>query len=137
MQPIVDSGFYAACAGLRARTQALEIVANDLSNLNTVGYSSSQVDKRKVGKLATDIQVAFQELGVFPASSKIVASDSSEPIPFSTVQAIENAERTAAWVASRRPRGERWALLRMATSPVFARSWRMRWRRRFSAAKLR
>jgi chemotaxis protein MotB len=92
----VDSGFYAACAGLRARTQALEIVANNLSNLNTVGYSSSQVDKRKVGRLATAIQVAFQELGVFPASSKIVAPDSSEPIPFSTVQAIENAERTAA-----------------------------------------
>jgi len=59
-------------------------------------YSSSQVDKRKVGRLATAIQVAFQELGVFPASSKIVAPDSSEPIPFDTVQAIENAERTAA-----------------------------------------
>ena len=59
-------------------------------------YSSSQVDKRKVGRLATAIQVAFQELGVFPASSKIVAPDSSEPIPFNTVQAIENAERTAA-----------------------------------------
>jgi len=35
-------------------------------------------------------------LGVFPASSKIVAPDSSEPIRFNTVQAIENAERTAA-----------------------------------------
>lgn len=35
---IVDSGFYAACAGLKARTQALEIVANNLSNINTVGY---------------------------------------------------------------------------------------------------
>ena len=92
----VDSGFYAACAGLKARTQALEIIANNLSNLNTAGYSSSQVDKRKVGRLATAIQVAFQELGVFPASSKIVAPDSSEPIPFNTVQAIENAERTAA-----------------------------------------
>jgi chemotaxis protein MotB len=92
----LDSGYYAACAGLRARTQALEIVANNLANLNTKGYSSSQVDKRKVGRLATAIQVAFQELGVFPASSKIVAADSSEPIPFNTVQAIENAERTAA-----------------------------------------
>jgi len=92
----VDSGFYAACAGLRARTQALEIVANNLSNINTAGYSSSQVDKRKVGRLATAIQVAFQELGVFPASSKIVAPDTSEPIPFNTAQAIENAERTAA-----------------------------------------
>jgi chemotaxis protein MotB len=92
----VDSGYYAACAGLRARTQALEMVANNLANLNTTGYSSSQVDKRKVGKLATAIQVAFQELGVFPASSTAITIDTSEPVPFNTVQAIENAERTAA-----------------------------------------
>lgn len=59
-------------------------------------YSSSQVDKRKVGKLAVAIQVAFQELGVFPASSTAISADSNEPVPFSTVQAIENAERTAA-----------------------------------------
>jgi len=32
-------------------------------------YSSSQVDKRKVGQLALAIQVAFQDLGVFPAST--------------------------------------------------------------------
>lgn len=92
----VDSGFYAACAGLRARTQALEIVANNLANLNTTGYASSQVDHRKVGKLAVAIQVAFQELGVFPASSAAITINAQEPIPFNTVQAIENAERTAA-----------------------------------------
>jgi chemotaxis protein MotB len=59
-------------------------------------YSSSQVDRRKVGKLAVAIQVAFQELGVFPASSTTISVDAKEPIPFNTVQAIENAERTAA-----------------------------------------
>ncbi len=92
----VDSGFYAACAGLRARTQALEIVANNLANLNTPGYSSAQVDQRKVGKLATAIQTAFQQLGVFPGSDKIIVADPSQPLPFNTVQAIEDAERTAA-----------------------------------------
>lgn len=92
----MDSGFYAACAGLRARTQALEIVANNLANLNTSGYSSSQVDRRKVGKLATAIQAAFQQLGVFPGSEKIIVADPSRPIPFNTVQVIEDAERTAA-----------------------------------------
>ena len=92
----MDSGFYAACAGLKARAQALEMVANNLANLNTTGYSSSQVDRRKVGKLAVAIQVAFQELGVFPASSTTISVDAKEPIPFNTVQAIENAERTAA-----------------------------------------
>jgi len=59
-------------------------------------YASSQVDQRKVGKLALAIQVAFQELGVFPASTTQIPLDSNEPMPFSTVQAIENAKRNAA-----------------------------------------
>ena len=92
----VDGGFYAACAGLRARTQALEIVANNLANLNATGYSSSQVDQRKVGKLATAIQTAFQQLGVFPGSEEVIVVDPSRPISLNTVRAIEDAERTAA-----------------------------------------
>ena len=59
-------------------------------------YSSSQVDRRKVGKLAMAIQVAFQELGVFPDSTTQVPVDAKEPMPFSKVQEIENAARTAA-----------------------------------------
>jgi chemotaxis protein MotB len=59
-------------------------------------YASSQVDKRKVGKLSLAIQVAFQELGVFPASTTQIPLDSNEPMPFSTVQAIENVKRNAA-----------------------------------------
>jgi chemotaxis protein MotB len=58
-------------------------------------YSSAQVDQRKVGKLALAIQVAFQELGVFPATSTAAGVNSDEPVPFTTVQAIESAERTA------------------------------------------
>jgi len=58
-------------------------------------YASSQVDHRKVGRLAMAIQVAFQELGVFPASTTQVPIDMSEPMPFSTVQAIESAKRNA------------------------------------------
>ena len=61
-EQILDSGYYAACAGLKTQTQALDVVANNLANINTNGYSTSQVDKRKVGKLALAIQVAFQEL---------------------------------------------------------------------------
>jgi len=34
----VDSGFYAACAGLQAQSQALEVVAHNLANLNTIGF---------------------------------------------------------------------------------------------------
>jgi len=36
----VDSGFYAACAGLLARSQALDMVANNLANTSTPGYRS-------------------------------------------------------------------------------------------------
>lgn len=61
-----------------------------------VMYSTSQVDQRKVGKLALAIQVAFQQLGVFPASTTQVPQDSREPMPFNTVQAIENAQHSAA-----------------------------------------
>jgi chemotaxis protein MotB len=57
-------------------------------------YSSSQVDKRKVGRLALAIQVAFQELGVFDTSNTKIPLSDSEPIPFSTVQALENVQRT-------------------------------------------
>ena len=57
-------------------------------------YASSQVDKRKVGRLALAIQVAFQEMGVFEASTTQVPVDLAEPMPFSKVQAIENVERT-------------------------------------------
>ena len=55
-------------------------------------YASAQVDQRKVGKLALAIQVAFQELGVFPASTTQIPIDTSEPMPFSPVQAIDNAK---------------------------------------------
>ncbi|MFZ0814500.1 MAG: flagellar motor protein MotB [Candidatus Sulfotelmatobacter sp.] len=55
-------------------------------------YASSQVDKRKVGKLALAIQIAFQEMGVFPASTTQIPLDNNEPMPFSTVQAIENVK---------------------------------------------
>ncbi len=57
-------------------------------------YASSQVDKRKVGKLALAIQVAFQEMGVFQASTTQVPMDAHDPMPFSAVQAVENMERT-------------------------------------------
>jgi chemotaxis protein MotB len=56
-------------------------------------YASSQVDHKKVGKLALAIQVAFQELGVFPASATQIPLDINDPMPFSTVQAIQNVKR--------------------------------------------
>ena len=58
-------------------------------------YASSQVDKKKVGKLAMAIQVAFQEMGVFETSSTKVPVDLEDPMPFDTVQALESRQRNA------------------------------------------
>jgi len=38
----LNSGFYAACAGLQAQSQALELVANNLANVNTTGFRQQQ-----------------------------------------------------------------------------------------------
>jgi flagellar basal-body rod protein FlgF/flagellar basal-body rod protein FlgG len=40
----VDSGSYAACAGLRAQSEALEVAAHNLANLNTAGFRGQQTD---------------------------------------------------------------------------------------------
>jgi len=58
-------------------------------------YSSSQVDKRKVGRLALAIQVAFQELGVFDTSNTKIPLSDSEAIPFTSVQTVDNVEKTS------------------------------------------
>jgi chemotaxis protein MotB len=57
-------------------------------------YASSQVDKRRVGKLAMAIQVAFQELGVFETSNTKVPLSDTEAMPFATIQAVENVQRS-------------------------------------------
>ena len=38
----MDSGYYAACAGLKTQTQALDVLANNLANASTVGYRSQE-----------------------------------------------------------------------------------------------
>lgn len=58
-------------------------------------YASSQVDKRKIGKLALSIQVAFQQLGVFETSNTKIPLSDSEAVPFSQVQVVENTDRTS------------------------------------------
>ena len=57
-------------------------------------YSSSQVDKRKVGRLSMAIQVAFQDLGVFDASNTRIPLSETEPVPFAQTQILENPQRT-------------------------------------------
>jgi chemotaxis protein MotB len=56
-------------------------------------YASAQVDKRKAGKMAMAIQVAFQELGVFQTSNTRIPLQDDDAMPFEKVQAVENVER--------------------------------------------
>jgi chemotaxis protein MotB len=56
-------------------------------------YSSSQVDKRKAGRLALAIQVAFQELGVFQTSNTKIPLKDEDQIPFENVQIVENINK--------------------------------------------
>ncbi len=44
----MDSGYYAACTGLAAQTQALELIAGNLANLSTTGYRAQQATFRSL-----------------------------------------------------------------------------------------
>src|SRR5215813_1725498 len=54
-----------------------------------VMYSSAQVDKQKVGKLALSIQVAFDELGVFPGTT-IPVTPPAAPLAKPSTVALED-----------------------------------------------
>jgi flagellar basal-body rod protein FlgF len=44
----MDSGYYAACAGLRSRAQALELMAGNLANTQTSGYRAENTTFRSI-----------------------------------------------------------------------------------------
>jgi flagellar basal-body rod protein FlgF/flagellar basal-body rod protein FlgG len=44
----MDSGYYAACTGLAAQSQALELVAHNIANLTTAGYRGQQTTFRSL-----------------------------------------------------------------------------------------
>jgi flagellar basal-body rod protein FlgF/flagellar basal-body rod protein FlgG len=69
----MDSGYYAACAGLAAQTQALELVANNLANLGTAGYRAQQATFRSLlagrGTIAWNpLNSAINDFGVLGGS---------------------------------------------------------------------
>src|SRR5271169_5869258 len=80
------------------RSQIIEHVWNLFFDTMTnvvdvyINYSSSQVDKRKVGQVAVAIQVAFQQMGIFDSSNSQPALATTEPMPFAVVQVVENVE---------------------------------------------
>ena len=62
----MNSGLYAACAGLLARTQALDLAAHNLANANTSGYRAQMPSFRSVLAGTGDLQnAAFQAVDEF------------------------------------------------------------------------
>ena len=48
----MDSGFYAACAGLRAQSQALDVAAHNVANVSTTGFRGQQASFQTLLALA-------------------------------------------------------------------------------------
>ena len=55
-------------------------------------FSSSQVDKRKAGKLAMAMQEAFQQMGIFQAANSRTPMVTADPMPAQNVQLIEDGK---------------------------------------------
>jgi flagellar basal-body rod protein FlgF len=77
----MDSGYYAACAGLAAQTQALELVANNLANLGTAGYRGQQATFRSLlaaggAAAGNPLNAAVNDFGVLGGSRVDRASGS-------------------------------------------------------------
>ncbi len=79
----MDSGLYAACAGLLARTQALDLAANNLANLNTNGYKAQAPTFRSVLANAGNgpssaVSQAVNDFGVLGDSRTVLLQGSLE-----------------------------------------------------------
>ncbi len=53
-------------------------------------FSSSQVDKRKVGKVSVAMQEAFQQMGVFQTANSRAPLVTADPLPSQDIQIIES-----------------------------------------------
>jgi two-component system, OmpR family, copper resistance phosphate regulon response regulator CusR len=58
-----------------------------------INYASAQVDQRKVGRLAMAIQVAFQQLGVFPASGVLTPPPANQNLLVNSAPSIEQTKQ--------------------------------------------
>lgn len=80
----MDSGYYAACAGLVAQTQALELVAHNLANLSTNGYRAQQTTFRSLlasrgSAGGNPINAVVNDFGVLSGSRIDLTSGSMVP----------------------------------------------------------
>ena len=75
----MDSGYYSACAGLAAQTQALELIANNLANLSTAGFRGQQATFRSL--LAGSGSVAWNPLNAAINNFGVLSGSRVDPTP--------------------------------------------------------
>ena len=78
----MNSGLYAACAGLVAQSQALDLAANNLANVNTTGYKGQLPSFRSVlanaSTPANSVARAVNDFGVLGGSRLNLAQGTLE-----------------------------------------------------------
>jgi chemotaxis protein MotB len=55
-------------------------------------FSSSQVDKRKVGKISAAMQEAFEQMGIFQTANSRTPMVTADPLPTENIQLIEDGK---------------------------------------------
>jgi flagellar basal-body rod protein FlgF len=90
----MDSGFYSAFTGLAARMQSLDVVANNLANVNTVGYKSQKEFYRSFTASMNNggmtlVNRAINDFGIIGGSRTDFAAGSLDPTGNDTDVAID------------------------------------------------
>jgi flagellar basal-body rod protein FlgF len=90
----LGSGYYAACAGLRAQSQALELIASNVANISTTGFREQQPMFRSLlasaGHPLTDpLNHAINDFGVLEGSRTDLSTGTLERTGNSLDLAIE------------------------------------------------
>ena len=80
----MDSGFYSAFAGLAARMDALDVVANNLANISTIGFKAQHEFYRSFSawlqpSLTTPINQAINQYGILGGASLDLAPATLAP----------------------------------------------------------
>jgi len=92
----MDSGFYSAFAGLAARMDALDVVANNLANISTTGFKSQHEFYRSFSawlqpSLTTPINQAVNQFGVLGGAQLDLSPGNLAPTGNPTDLALQNA----------------------------------------------
>jgi len=90
----VDSGYYAACAGLSAQSQVLQLIANNVANVNTVGYraqleSFQSLVASSFGELTNPLNQAINDFNVLSDTTTDLSSGNLQATGNTTDLGIE------------------------------------------------